>query len=134
MTERQIAYQEFLKTDQWETLRHKCYELAGHKCCKCGVKGIELHAHHRLYRARFEDTRQADLDCVCFLCHATLHGREPVLDVPVPLPKPTEIKTLLDATIARKKGLISRDEFRRQKKAFQERNWTFLKRRKHRRR
>lgn len=122
MTARQMEYAKFLESDQWQMLRQRCYQLADWKCCKCGVRGLEVHAHHRLYRARFEDTRQDDLECVCFICHAKLHNREPVLDVAVPLPKPVEIKTLLDATIARKKGIINRDEYRRHKKAFQERN------------
>lgn len=119
LTARQYAYQKFLESPLWDQLRHECYRLANWTCARCGGKRRQFHAHHTRYPDRWEDTTQADLECLCFKCHGIDHG---ILPLPIKPAEPAEeIKTLLDAKLARKKGLITREQFLVHRRAFRER-------------
>lgn len=73
MTARQLEYQAYLKTPHWLNLSAQVKTRDGWKCVMCGGKDI-LDAHHKIYRARFEDSLPEDLITLCRACHEKAHG------------------------------------------------------------
>ena len=84
MTPRQLAYQEYLKSDHWAKLRNRAFARDGHKCVECG-KRWELEGHHKLYRERFEDGVLEDIVTLCFEHHRAKHPEKQVAVI-VPIP------------------------------------------------
>lgn len=96
MSDKKTAYLQFLKTPDWNLLRRECYQMANWTCARCGKRDCELHAHHKRYPEHIEDTRQEDLECLCFDCHDYEHNPQ------------RNLKALTKARAARK---ITRKEF-----------------------
>lgn len=74
------TYREYLDSFQWAKKRRKARKHYGGKCCRCGSRD-RLAVHHRHYRTLFREA-MADLELLCFGCHANEHeGEKPgVLD------------------------------------------------------
>jgi 5-methylcytosine-specific restriction endonuclease McrA len=69
---RRAAYDEYLQSPQWQTLRHRVRMRCGAICEGCGVAPME-HVHHLTY----EHVRQEflwELVGVCGACHERVHG------------------------------------------------------------
>lgn len=73
MTERQIAYRDYLQTDHWKALRDSVVERDGGKCVVCD-SADRIQVHHKRYRKRFEDSLPGDLETLCRKCHGLEHG------------------------------------------------------------
>lgn len=73
MTDGQIAYLEYLKSEHWRVLRRAVIHRDGMKCVRCPAR-VRLQAHHKFYRDRFEDSIPDDLITLCRTCHRAEHG------------------------------------------------------------
>lgn len=65
-------YKAYLQTDHWDRLRSIVLGRDGEQCVRCGSREL-VHAHHKLYRDRFEDSIPEDLETLCQKCHAKHH-------------------------------------------------------------
>ncbi len=70
---RALPYEEYLKTDHWQTLRSQALSHAGYRCQVCNFPD-RLHVHHRTY-ARRGCERLEDLTVLCDGCHKLFHQR-----------------------------------------------------------
>ena len=68
-------YQQYLLTEHWKQLRSKVIERDGNACCRC-KSTTQLQVHHKIYRATPFDTILEDLETLCELCHAGVHGKK----------------------------------------------------------
>lgn len=76
LTEAQVRYRRFLRTECWKWLRDKALQRDGWTCCRCGgTKG--LHVHHLSYPESWEDTELTQLQTLCKACHRKEHGLGP---------------------------------------------------------
>lgn len=69
---RAMPYDEYLKTEHWQTLREKALKRAGHRCQLCNTSLGSLHVHHRTYERRGRESLR-DLIVLCADCHAMFH-------------------------------------------------------------
>lgn len=67
------AYQEYLKSDHWKTLRAAKLEEAFHICQKC-YRDKNLQVHHLFYRHPWTSAVLSDLKVLCESCHRRAHG------------------------------------------------------------
>lgn len=74
MSPRQLAYQEYLQSDHWQSLRLLALERDHFKCTICDSKH-RLQVHHLKYRAKFEHSLLEDVVTLCRLCHKAAHHR-----------------------------------------------------------
>ena len=58
---------------EWDELRRKCYARDDYKCQICGSGG-RVHAHHLSYERRGTPEELDDLQTLCGICHAMVHG------------------------------------------------------------
>lgn len=65
------AYQAYIKTDKWKTIRAQRLAMDNDKCVLCGEKAE--HVHHRRYKDWGTETVN-DLVCLCGECHGKHHG------------------------------------------------------------
>src|SRR6185503_19314547 len=49
---RKMPYEDFLKTDYWETLRQAALMCACYRCARCRTRNEQLHVHHLTYAHR----------------------------------------------------------------------------------
>jgi len=65
-----------LSKKDWDTLRHKCYKKANHKCEICGYKTDELDAHE-VWEFDVNNKTQTLMDIIgiCSKCHGVKHMR-----------------------------------------------------------
>lgn len=69
-----------LSRAEWDRLRRSAYEVAGHRCEICGVRGRRLECHERW---KYDDTTHVQtllgLEALCSACHRCRHlGRASV--------------------------------------------------------
>jgi len=116
MTPRQIAYQEYLKSEHWALLRAKALHRDKNRCQECKTTK-RLHVHHLKYRLRFEDSVLEDLKTLCFKCHEKEHGFEqkPFIKPKVKTGKPRIAKNAKQLKRWWEKGWIPDKEFEAQK-------------------
>ena len=73
-TQRQLSYQDYLKSEQWQQLRLKVLQRDGFRC-QCCLAARAPEVHHKTYsNARREIA--FELVSLCRDCHRRLHGRE----------------------------------------------------------
>jgi hypothetical protein len=68
----QQAYQEYLQSDKWQSIRQSILSRDGHKCAKCS-NTKNLHVHHIRYTS-WGDELPEDLVTLCKKCHDKEHG------------------------------------------------------------
>lgn len=76
MTPRDIAYQEYLKSDTWKQKANMRMKIDGYRCqgCKtCGSAENRLEIHHLSYERLGHENPYTDLVVVCHICHKNLH-------------------------------------------------------------
>jgi hypothetical protein len=73
VTPGQLAYQDYLKSEHWESLRREAFRVYGYKCRHCRAKK-RLQVHHHTYRHPWETCTVADVYPVCRNCHRKEHG------------------------------------------------------------
>lgn len=66
-----VEYQDYLKTEHWQTTRKATLADRNYKCEKCGKRGL-LHVHHLTYK-RLGDELPEDLQVLCPECHRGEH-------------------------------------------------------------
>lgn len=66
------TYQEYLKTEHWQTRRERALRFAGHRCQICNCNG-RLQVHHNTYE-RLGRELDRDLLVVCEAHHEMIHG------------------------------------------------------------
>ena len=89
MTERQIEYQEYLKTEHWQSVAKAVKERAGFRCQVCN-NSKSLEAHHRTYEHMGREAEfLGDLICLCRRCHGLFHASKK----PPASPRPQKPRT-----------------------------------------
>jgi hypothetical protein len=73
MTPAQEAYQQYLQTPTWLSLRGARLKIDGGKCFLCGKKAVDV--HHRRYPGEWGTETVDDLVSLCEGCHALHHIR-----------------------------------------------------------
>ena len=69
------SYQDYLKSEYWQTVTKAVKARAGWKCQICNSPH-DLNAHHRTYDNRGNELNHLDdLTCLCRRCHAIFHGK-----------------------------------------------------------
>jgi len=76
LTESQIAYREYLKTDHSRELRLEAFKKYGRHCAKCPAT-CRLDVHHLIYRHPWKLGVVGDLQILCRSCHEKEHGVTP---------------------------------------------------------
>lgn len=112
------GYAEYIKSDHWDMLRSCVLERDGHCCVRCG-SGVWLQAHHKFYRADWEEAQPGDLITPCKACHEKEHPEKhtqvtvtvSVRIVPDPQPETPFFGSRKSVEEERSKGLITRSEF-----------------------
>ena len=75
--QRRQAYNDYLKSDDWQHVRKIKLQFADHLCEQCrrpASPGNPLDLHHLTYE-RFGHENLTDLRVLCRQCHQTVHGR-----------------------------------------------------------
>lgn len=88
LTERQIAYREYLKSDHWLDLRQRAFAKLGRRCSICKHRK-RIQVHHKFYREVWTETQVDDLQVLCDACHGLKHGIRPA-NLPVRLVRKLE--------------------------------------------
>lgn len=66
-----MPYDEYLKTEHWQTVRSGAIERAGGRCQLCN-DDRDLHVHHRTYERRGSE-EPTDVVALCKSCHERFH-------------------------------------------------------------
>tara|TARA_R110000868_G_scaffold172509_1_gene408379 strand:+ start:435 stop:965 length:531 start_codon:yes stop_codon:yes gene_type:complete len=68
-------YKDLLQDDRWKRKSLKIRNRDFHTCQHCGVKGVELHVHHKRYYAGKKpwDIEDEYLITLCYSCHNKEH-------------------------------------------------------------
>lgn len=69
---REMPYQEYLRTDEWNAKRAHALISSGFRCQVCNASGVELNAHHRTHERRGHE-KPEDLIVLCKGCHKVFH-------------------------------------------------------------
>jgi hypothetical protein len=72
-----MDYELYLKTEEWQRTRLDAIERARGACEKCG-SGEKLQVHHITYERRGEELPE-DLIVLCKKCHKNEHGLSPAM-------------------------------------------------------
>lgn len=73
-----MAYEEYLKTPEWQERRKKALANAKHRCQVCNSKD-NLNVHHRTYE-RLGEELPSDLTVLCYECHGLFHSNRNLAD------------------------------------------------------
>lgn len=68
-----MPYQEYLKTPEWQARRKQHLRSVGYRCQVCNASGVLLDVHHRTYERRGEE-HYKDLIALCRNCHELFHN------------------------------------------------------------
>lgn len=68
----QTEYQEYLRSEHWQTIRKRKLRDSGYACEECNNK-CDLEVHHIRYKNLY-DIDLADLKTLCRFCHRKAHG------------------------------------------------------------
>jgi len=71
--ERLDAYNEYLKSQEWQEKRQECLKYHGHNCADCGMHGSLLECHHLHYETLGDENPETDLIPLCKQCHEARH-------------------------------------------------------------
>lgn len=71
--ERKLRYEEYLRSDHWQSIRPKAFERADNKCQLCSSTD-RLEVHHNTYKNRGHE-KPTDLVVLCKRCHSKFHNR-----------------------------------------------------------
>jgi len=69
----EMSYEDYLKTDEWRTIRQLALINANWCCQICGVRSVFHQVHHRLYPKRGSEG-PGDVIVACAKCHRDVHG------------------------------------------------------------
>lgn len=128
------GYSEYIKGEHWDKLRSCVLERDGNRCVLCG-SGERLQAHHKFYRADWEQAQPSDLITLCKVCHEKQHPEkhiktEAITLVPVEMAQTeARLKYLRsidnpnDLLRARTDLLITREEYRQRMREFGIEGW-----------
>ena len=75
---RSLPYNEYLKTDHWQSVRHYCLCRDHFKCMVCNSEN-NLDVHHRTYE-RLGCEEIGDLATLCRDCHSLFHKNGKLVD------------------------------------------------------
>lgn len=84
-------YQEYLCSRAWSLKKKAVHERAGGVCERCLKRPIDC-VHHKTYERKYRE-RLADLQGLCFPCHAYIHAEideDPAYEDQVLIPKSHE--------------------------------------------
>lgn len=68
---REMDYQDYLKTPEWQEIRREALRRAKNRCQICNSSDY-LHVHHRTYENK-GDEDLSDLTVLCSDCHQIFH-------------------------------------------------------------
>lgn len=74
LTEKQIRYRQYLKSEHWQQIRKVALERADHKCQVCGHRDKKLNVHHNTYENKGHEDL-TDLCVLCDDCHKAFHKK-----------------------------------------------------------
>lgn len=80
-----MSYEEYLRSEHWERLKHKTLKIWGNRCALCNSPD-NIHVHHRTYE-RIGSEFVTDVIALCERCHKHYHG----IDTPVGFDTPKNI-------------------------------------------
>jgi len=69
----QLPYQEYLRSDHWQTVRKAALKTADYRCQLCNTS-TTLNVHHRTYERRGEEV-PSDVIALCAECHKHFHEK-----------------------------------------------------------
>ncbi len=70
---RDMPYEEFLKTEYWQSVCGIVYARFGGHCATCNSSKM-LHVHHRTYENKGDEFNHiGDLTLLCATCHVIIH-------------------------------------------------------------
>lgn len=72
-----MTYEEYLKTQHWNTFRRLVLERDGYRCVVCN-SDKNLHVHHRHYESGRYMESLNDCYTLCKTCHEAFHKRKKV--------------------------------------------------------
>ena len=75
MSKRKKAYQNYLKSTNWKSLREKAFKRDGYKCCNCGSTS-NLNGHHVHYCKDWYNTPLSYIQTLCETCHEEHHRKK----------------------------------------------------------
>jgi 5-methylcytosine-specific restriction endonuclease McrA len=74
-------YQNYLKSDHWQTVRVEKLERERYCCERCGYfarrrfgQWVGIHVHHKNYERLGHERLDEDLEVLCEYCHECEHG------------------------------------------------------------
>ena len=70
-----MDYKEYLKSEEWKTLRKKKHNKSKGRCAIC-KNSKNLNIHHLFYRQDLSKTELSDLRLLCKRCHKLVHELE----------------------------------------------------------
>lgn len=73
---RKKVYQQYLNSQEWETLRKKALLMSDYKCTRCQSKGPPLEVHHTSYKNLGTPEEIYSLVVLCRKCHEMEHNSE----------------------------------------------------------
>jgi transcription elongation factor Elf1 len=71
---RNMSYQEYLRTPEWQERRNRHLKSAGYRCQVCNGSTPPLDVHHRTYERRGQEYYK-DLIVLCRDCHGLYHKK-----------------------------------------------------------
>lgn len=74
LTQKQIEYRQYLKSDHWITFRLTILAKRGAECERCMQRRGPFDLHHRTYE-RLGHELETDVEVLCRFCHEEQHGR-----------------------------------------------------------
>jgi hypothetical protein len=71
---RQMPYEDYLKSPEWQVKRQQSLRRAGFRCYLCNIANTTLDVYHRTYERR-GDEYNSDLIVLCRDCHSKHHEK-----------------------------------------------------------
>ncbi len=69
------AYNDYLNSEAWKSLKRLLIQERGTKCQKCGKDGLRLDGHHLTYKRLFNEMPE-DILLICRKCHEKIHNKK----------------------------------------------------------
>ena len=86
ISNRKTAYQKFMRSAKWKTIKKNLFSIRGKQCEICGNKTVQV--HHKHYNKPWGEELPEDLIILCGKHHQKAHG------IIKEYPKETEVREL----------------------------------------